>query len=78
LHYTFDNVGNILSVQDNARGETTNYAYDDLNRLLTASVANGGSQYSRSRYYDATLGRFISADTIVPSAGNPQNLNHNA
>jgi hypothetical protein len=22
--------GNILSVQDNARGETTNYAYDDL------------------------------------------------
>ena len=28
-----------------------------------------------ARYYDTTLGRFVSADTIVPSAGNPQSLN---
>jgi RHS repeat-associated protein len=55
LHYTFDNVGNILSVQDTARGETTNYAYDDLNRLLSAIVTNGPNQYSRSWTYD-TLG----------------------
>jgi len=31
--------------------------------------------YYGARYYDAGLGRFISADTIVPSAGNPQSLN---
>jgi RHS repeat-associated protein len=53
LHYTFDNVGNILSVQDNARGETTNYTYDDLSRLLSANVTNGPNQYSRSWTYDA-------------------------
>jgi YD repeat-containing protein len=53
LHYTFDNVGNILSVQDNARGETTNYTYDDLNRLLSASVTSGGSQYARAWQYDS-------------------------
>jgi RHS repeat-associated protein len=53
LHYAFDNVGNILSVQDNARGETTNYTYDDLSRLMTASVTNGPNQYSRSWTYDS-------------------------
>ncbi|TAH53242.1 MAG: hypothetical protein EYC68_03910 [Chloroflexota bacterium] len=44
---------NILSIQDNARGETTNYAYDDLDRLLSASVTTGGNQYNRSWTYDA-------------------------
>ena len=28
-----------------------------------------------ARYYDATIGRFISADTIVPNPYNPQSLN---
>ncbi|MBC7228398.1 MAG: RHS repeat-associated core domain-containing protein, partial [Thermoflexales bacterium] len=28
----------------------------------------------RARYYDPALGRFISADTIVPNPGNPQDL----
>jgi RHS repeat-associated protein len=53
LHYTFDNVGNILSVVDTARGETTNYSYDDLNRLMSASITTGGNQYSRSWQYDS-------------------------
>jgi|GEM_PF-2374388 len=34
-----------------------------------------GLMYYGAHYYDAQLGRFISADTIVPSAGNPQSLN---
>ncbi len=52
LHYTFDNVGNILSAQDNiGTAGTTNYSYDDLNRLLSASVTNGANQYSRSWTY---------------------------
>jgi RHS repeat-associated protein len=29
----------------------------------------------KARYYDPYLGRFISADTIVPEPGNPQSLN---
>jgi RHS repeat-associated protein len=34
-----------------------------------------GLMFYNARYYAATLGRFISADTIVPGAGNPQALN---
>jgi len=32
----------------------------------------------RARFYDPVLGRFISADTLVPEAGNPQDLNRYA
>jgi RHS repeat-associated protein len=32
----------------------------------------------RSRFYDPTLARFISPDTIVPNPGNPQDLNRYA
>src|SRR5438876_4805039 len=34
-----------------------------------------GLYFYEARYYDATLGRFISAGTIVPSAADPQSLN---
>jgi RHS repeat-associated protein len=34
-----------------------------------------GLMYYGARYYSTTLGRFISADTLVPGAGNPQTLN---
>jgi RHS repeat-associated protein len=34
-----------------------------------------GLYYYEARYYDATLGRFISADTIVPQIYDPQTLN---
>jgi RHS repeat-associated protein len=37
-----------------------------------------GLLYYGARYYDPALGRFISADTVVPGAGNPQNLNRYA
>ena len=34
--------------------------------------------FYNARYYDGTLGRFLSADTIVPSPANPQSLNRYA
>jgi RHS repeat-associated protein len=34
-----------------------------------------GLVFMRARYYHAGLGRFTQADTIVPEAGNPQDLN---
>lgn len=40
--------------------------------------SSDGLMYYGARYYDAQVGRFISADTIVPSAGNPQSLNRYA
>ena len=37
-----------------------------------------GLYYYGARYYDPVAGRFISADAIVPSPGNPQSLNRYA
>ena len=34
--------------------------------------------FYNARYYDPALGRFISADTVVPNPGNPQDLNRYA
>ena len=33
------------------------------------------AMFYRARFYAPSLGRFLSADTIVPQAGNPQSLN---
>ena len=41
--------------------------------------ASLGSLYDYgARFYSSSLGRFLSADTIVPSPGNPQSLNRYA
>lgn len=37
--------------------------------------ADLGLYYYGARWYDPYLGRFVQADTMVPEAGNPQNLN---
>jgi RHS repeat-associated protein len=39
-----------------------------------ADAGTGLMDYN-ARYYDAALGRFVQADTIVPSPGDPQSLN---
>jgi RHS repeat-associated protein len=47
-------------------------------RRFTGQVLDsvgGGLYFYNARYYDPALGRFISADTIVPQPGNPQSLN---
>jgi RHS repeat-associated protein len=42
-----------------------------------ASPKHSGGDYN-ARYYDPWLGRFVSADTVVPEAGNAQDLNRYA
>ena len=39
------------------------------------TVPGAGLMHYGARFYHPALGRFISADTIVPEPGNPQNLN---
>jgi RHS repeat-associated protein len=47
--------------------------------LYTGQRQEGFRLYDyRARFYSPGLGRFVSADTIVPGAGNPQNLNRYA
>ena len=36
---------------------------------------DSGLYYHNARYYDASIGRFISADTVVPDPADPQHLN---
>ena len=41
----------------------------------TALPGGEGLSFYNARWYDPRLGRFLSADTIVPNASNPQDLN---
>jgi len=52
---------------------TTDRQYTDQRR----EIGLGLYDYN-ARYYDPALGRFIQADTIVPSPANPQSLNRYA
>jgi RHS repeat-associated protein len=46
------------------------------NKLFTGQrLDSTGLYYYNARYYDATIGRFISPDTIVSNPSNPQTLN---
>ena len=45
-------------------------------KLFTGQRLDGtGLYYYNARYYDPTIGRFISADSVVPDEANPQSLN---
>ena len=47
-------------------------------RRFTGQVLDevaGGLYFYNARYYDPALGRFASADTLIPNPGNPQDLN---
>jgi len=48
----------------------------NTDKLFTGQrLDDTGLYYYNARYYDAGIGRFISADTIVPDPFNPQSLN---
>jgi RHS repeat-associated protein len=56
-----------------ATGSTTDFTYTGQRALDEVGLMD-----YNARWYDATLGRFISADTVVPGASNPQALNRYA
>ena len=50
-----------------------------IDRQFTGQILDStGLYYYNARYYDPTIGRFISADTVVQSYSNPQTLNRYA
>jgi len=57
-------------------GETRSTITVPTDKLFTGQrLDSTGLYYYNARYYDPTIGRFISADTIVPNMANPQCLN---
>ena len=62
-------------------GNRTGAAYSTLTakrftgQYQEMDLPGGGLYYYGARWYDARIARFASADTIVPDAGNPQDLN---
>jgi RHS repeat-associated protein len=73
-----DSSGNLTSsIKYYAFGECRNsQGNPGTDKLFTGQRLDGtGLYYYGARYYDASIGRFVSADTIVQSPGNPQTLN---
>lgn len=90
-----NHLGSISAVTDAAGNEVTRYVYEPYGELLRSRSAGTdvsthkftgqeadaatGLHYFGARYYDAQLGRFITADTVIPGAGSdPQGLNRYA
>ena len=90
LYYTLkDHLGSASVVTDasgNVLGEQRYYPFGET-RLTTGTIftdrlftgqremAGLGIYHYQARFYSPKLGRFLSADTIVPGYANPQNLN---
>jgi RHS repeat-associated protein len=57
----------------NSQLEIDNFPTD---RLFTGQRLDGtGLYYYGARYYDASMGRFISPDTLIPNPANPRSFN---
>jgi RHS repeat-associated protein len=68
-HYEYGSFGQTTYTESSA-------AYPISNRYTGQVIDDEtGLYYYNARYYDPQLGRFIQADTIVPSATSPQTLN---
>ena len=93
LYYSLkDHLGSASVVTDasgNFLGENRYYPYGET-RLTTGTISTDklftgqremaglGIYHYNARFYSPTLGRFLSADTIVPGAANPQAWNRYA
>ncbi len=87
-----DRLGSIQLVTSATGAVSRSYEYSAFGRTIgdVGSAANTrgfqghetdtdlGLIYMNARYYDARLGRFLSADTLVPDSANPQALNRYA
>jgi RHS repeat-associated protein len=87
LSYMFaDQLGSTSVVANSSGSKTAEVRYKAWgeDRYTSGTVSSGyrytgqrveatlGLYFYVARWYDASLGRFLSADTIVPSTGNPQ------
>jgi hypothetical protein len=66
LRYTYDSVGNVLTIQDYLNGtdpthpQTQTFQYDALDRLTNAAAAGGNGNYNEAYTYDPNTGNLAS------------------
>ncbi len=88
-YYLYNGHGDVVQIVDTAGIPVNTYEYDEWGNILnqTETIANdfkyagemldseSGFYYLRARYYDPTIGRFISKDSVEGSITNPLSLN---
>lgn len=88
-YYGYNSHGDVVSLTDGSGNELNTYAYDAWGNLLsrTEGMTNPftysgeiydeetGLYYLRARYYDPSVGRFVSEDTYKGQVDNPLSLN---
>ncbi len=82
-YYHKDHLGSIVGLSDSSQNSIESYSYDAYGKTVKSSSVEMGNPfaytgremddedlyYYRSRYYDPTIGRFLSEDTIGFSSG---------
>ena len=82
LKYSFDRVGNVLSIENQARNVRQDFQYDDLYQLIGASgVADDGNkrnQYRQTYDYDTigNIAKKTSYNHLTPGNEKPNVLNY--
>lgn len=87
-YYTYNGRGDVSSLLSDAGVPQVNYSYDAYGNYTATAVSDNpygynaevfdcatGLQYLRARYYDSTIGAFITQDTYKGTLTNPATLN---
>jgi len=73
LSYTYDNIGNMISIEDSSvlpTSKTITYTYDDLDRLTSAQTSNlSYGDYTKTYQYDSIGNMVYKSDVGVMSYG---------
>jgi len=89
-YYESDGLGSIMTRTGLQGSALANYRYDAFGRTYGAATTDAnpyrytgeytdavtGLQYNRARWYDSSLGRFISMDSFEGGIQDPSSLNH--
>ena len=88
-YYLYNGLGDVVQIVDESGKIVNSYAYDEWGNILEQEeeLSNpmryrgeyydeeSGFYYLRARYYDPTLGRFITRDSYEGQLTNPLSLN---
>ena len=88
-YYLYNGHGDVIALTDETGQIVNNYSYDEWGNILNKqeTISNpiryageyydeeSGLYYLRARYYDPTIGRFISKDSVEGDITNPLTIN---